>query len=498
MFINYIHTFIKFLGINLCIYYTYIKIANFYGSKLLNKFNTIIVFIICINISFLQAFFQNNFSTLFRILIMYFIYSLILGKLTQKKLSYSSIITILSISISYIVNSTSAFFTAIILAIFKEINYTNPIYTIIIIGIDFIILKKLFLIKRFKNGFPFLTNNNKNEIIDIIVFPINIIIIFMYFLLENHNNLTLQNVTITFFLFALFMIPTIQKTFILYQKQKLLNKTLKEYETELAETKTKLETALQEKHNLVKSNHEFYHRQEALKQKLNNLLQSNNNEFLSETSKEYSDILDRINTLSEEYTSQIKTRPLLPKTNITELDDMFSYFQYECEKYDIDLILKINADISHMIETAIPKNKLETLIGDLLRNAIIAINHNNNSNKSIMAILGIKDNCYEFCVHDSGIEFEISTLLKLGNEPASTHLEDGGTGIGFITTFETLNYCNASLIINENISNSNIYTKSIVVKFDNSNKYIINSYRSEEISNLNKTRNNIIINNLEK
>ena len=96
--------------------------------------------------------------------------------------------------------------------------------------------------------------------------------------------------------------------------------------------------------------------------------------------------------------------------------------------------------------------------------------------------MGIKNNCYEFCICDTGIEFQIETLLKLGLEPVTTHKETGGTGIGFISTFETLKKCNASLIIDEKHEESNNdYTKSVTIKFDGKRQYIIKSYRADKI-----------------
>ena len=111
-----------------------------------------------------------------------------------------------------------------------------------------------------------------------------------------------------------------------------------------------------------------------------------------------------------------------------------------------------------------------------------------------MVILGIKEECFEFCIYDSGIEFQIDTLFKLGLEKATTHSDNGGTGIGFITTFETLKLCNASLIITELPPIKNNYTKSITIRFNNKFEYIVNTYRSSEFSNISKKRNNIIVN----
>ena len=112
----------------------------------------------------------------------------------------------------------------------------------------------------------------------------------------------------------------------------------------------------------------------------------------------------------------------------------------------------------------------------------LIINSGTNKFKSIIAILGIKDKYYEFCVYDTGVEFEIETLLKLGLEPVTTHKNTGGTGIGFISTFETINKCKASLIIQEkNKENTNNYTKAVIIRFDGKKEYRIKSYRANEI-----------------
>ena len=161
---------------------------------------------------------------------------------------------------------------------------------------------------------------------------------------------------------------------------------------------------------------------------------------------------------------------------------MFEYLQNECEKSNIEFYLNINCDVNNMIDKVIAKNKLETLIGDLGTDAIHAVNMSKNNYKSIVTIIDKQEDIYLIAMSDTGVEFKVDTLLKLGLEPATTHKEDGGSGIGYITTFETLNETKASLIIEEkNNESENEYTKTITVKFDGRNEYKIISYRADEI-----------------
>lgn len=493
MHIEFIDTLIKLISIYTCVGYTFFKIIGF--SKI-SKTKLALIFTFSIILAFFEIFLKSRMSSFWSIVFVFFSNSIILSIISEKKLGFSLVTNIISLSISYSIFCIATFIVFFFSTILKITPYNSPMNFLIISFLQYGFNYILFKIRRLKTGIPFIRKQCENDYLDIFVLIVSTVMIFVYFLIGNYKNIYPKYLYLTFILFTVLMIIVLRKSFILYQKQKLLTKTLKEYETELTQTKEKLQTALQEKHTLVKSNHEFYHRQEALKQKLNTLIQTVNHSYSTETADEIAQIQDRINTLSEEYTKNTKTKISLPKTHIPELDDMFSYMQSECEKNNIEFILKLNNDINYMLENIIPKNKLETLIGDLLRNAIIAINHSKNEYKSIMAILGIKDNFFEFCVHDSGVDFEISTLLKLGTEPATTHKYSGGTGIGFITTFETLDYCNASIIINENPKSTNNYTKSIIIRFDNNHNYIINSYRADEISNSNNINRTIIVNDI--
>ena len=161
---------------------------------------------------------------------------------------------------------------------------------------------------------------------------------------------------------------------------------------------------------------------------------------------------------------------------------MLRYMQSECNKNKIEFILKLNGRIQPMINNLIDKYDLETLLADHIRNAIIAVEHSENINRSIMVKLGKTDGEYGLSIYDSGIEFKIETLKNLGKTPSTTHAEEGGTGMGFMNTFETLKKYKASLKIEEiGKPSKDNYTKVISIKFDNQNDYNIKSYRQEEI-----------------
>ena len=89
---------------------------------------------------------------------------------------------------------------------------------------------------------------------------------------------------------------------------------------------------------------------------------------------------------------------------------------------------------------------------------------------------------YSLYIYDSGIEFEIDTLINLGIKPSTTHANDGGTGMGLLNTVDTLKKHKASLVIEEyGKPAEDNFTKVIKIIFDKENTYKVSSYREEEI-----------------
>ena len=153
---------------------------------------------------------------------------------------------------------------------------------------------------------------------------------------------------------------------------------------------------------------------------------------------------------------------------------MLKFMQAECESNNIEFNLQVSGNIYHMVNNFITKEELEILLADHIKDAIIAINHSDNINRSILVKLGKIDEDYGVYIYDSGIEFERETLESLGKKPITTHKNEGGTGMGFMNTFDTLKKCNASLIIHEiGKPSKDNFTKIIMFKFDGKNEFNI-------------------------
>ena len=483
-----IDTVIKMFIINLFVFILFFKISN-------QKCNYLKIFMGSVMLSVIYVIEKNYINDDIFVLIIstYLMQNVFLWIILSNK-NCIIVGNFISNTVVYILYSLSLIIEIAIKMIFSiEFDIRNQTIDLILaLAIEAIFLKCIMNLKRIKNGLSFLKDQVENEYFALMFMEISANIIFTYCIFVNSNDEFSWNILAMFFVLSIIMVIMIQRTLALYYKQKLLAKNIEDYKSEIALKDAQIKSLSDEKYKISKLNHEFYNRQKALIHKVEEIT-SMNTEIADEL-----DLSKQINDLTKEYTDkaqEIKTLDKLPTTGIVEIDDMFKYMQSECDSKKIQFNLKINGNIYHMINNKIPQSRLVTLIGDHLRDAIIAIDFSNNTFKSILAVLGENNGVYEFCVFDTGIEFKIDTLLNLGLKPATTHKDSGGTGIGFMTTFETMKETKASLIIDEMREMSNTdYTKSVTIRFDGKNEYRIKSYRSDEIKKKMKD-NRIIIEN---
>lgn len=419
--------------------------------------------------------------------------------LTDSKNKKTIIASVLmSIAIVRILYTISSFIAAIIkISILKNMQ-DNPIIMVIFsITLTAFLSYRIFKIRRLSKGMQFLKEKINDEYLDVIMINVSIVVILVYILYTLYDVEVLKEVSIIFVFVAVIMFVMIRKVMKLAYSEQQLERYFKEDEQIIAEMTEEKQKNEKEKYEISKINHEFSKKIKALELEVKeNFSAKSNVEFSAEN-----EILERINNLSNSYAEKlqaIKGIDNIAKTNVPEIDSSFKYIQNEAAKANIQFNLKVNCSVEKLTKDIISKDKLSTLINDLGTDAIIAVNHNSTNFKSIVAIINKKDEVYSFSMADTGIEFEIETLKKLGTEPITTHKDEGGSGIGFMTAFEILKETGASLIIEEKGKESKTnYTKNIIIKFDGKNQYKIRTYRAEKI--LSQIRDNrVIIEKLDK
>lgn len=464
---NLIMKIIKYFFFLLLCNLTFKKIINVKDVKKIDYMvMTLIIVILAVIVSFFEDFYDNTFATMIQILGIVMINKLIF----KKQSGYTVINTIIAISINDIIYYIAILISFIPMVIF---NITNDYINLgILIFVYIILLYKFLRIRKIKNGIIFLQKKLENEYFNLLIINISALVLFTINIISEYRDVFTAKIMLILTVLMVIMYITIKKSLELYYKQNLLIQELKESKEE--NEKLKEDNARLEEENLSfnKKSHTLAHKQKSLERKIRILMQN------SEIAEEI-DISDQVKELSQELYQEPQDVEL-EKTGIENIDDMLGCMQEECIKNNIEFELKIYGNIYQMTNNCVTKDELEILIADHVKDAIIAINHSDNINRSILVRIGKIDGIYSLYIYDSGIEFEPETFKKLGKEPITTHADSGGTGLGFMNTFDTLKKNKASLIIKEyNKPCKENYTKVIIIKFDDKSEFKVDSYRKK-------------------
>ena len=206
-------------------------------------------------------------------------------------------------------------------------------------------------------------------------------------------------------------------------------------------------------------------------------------------------LLRELQTLAKERSEVINKEQLesklLPSTGNLLIDGAINDLYIKAAAHGIDFNLTATTTVDEIIGKYISQTDLQTLLCDHIKDAIIAVDSYGESGGKILVNLSKQNDNYCIDIYDSGVAFEPDTLSKLGMERVTTHADSGGSGIGFMTTFETLKKAYASLIITE-FDSTMPFTKSVAFRFDGESSFIIQSHRSEELKEK-LTRDDVVI-----
>ena len=469
--INLMIEIVKLTFIILLTLYTFQKIINEDSIKV--KY-LIVMIISSLIIAIISIYMEHNLGFYYSSVVLILFITIINKIYFHKDNIYTVLLTIVSLGVNYIIYGVSiaiAFF----ICVFMNIK-NDYIVLCVILGLYLILIYRIFKIKKIQYGISFLKKKLDYIYLKILILNISAIVLFLSIMIQNYGILVPKEVGLTFIILSIIMFITIKQSFDLYYKQNLLEKDIKETKEELEAKKKEVSKLEQENLEFSKTSHSLAHKQKALEYRLSQLTKLGK---INED--EEIDIKNELENISEKMYKEPEDIELA-KTDIPSIDNMFSYMQSECIKDNIKFELQVVGNIHYMVNNLITENELEILIADHIKDAIIAINHSDNSNRSILVRLGKIDNVYSLYIYDSGIEFTKEVLDYLGKKPITTHADTGGTGMGFMNTFDTLNKTKASLMINEiGEPCEDNYTKVLIFKFDNQNEFKLNSYKNEVV-----------------
>ena len=484
--IDYLNILLKYTFINLIICYLYIKISNF---KLLTIKNKLIIFLTCIILSIMISLCSTFINPSYTLIAFYFTLSFLYTYITKYNIHYSIVVTFIASAITITIYEITIFISLLICLPLLHLDSRNPLILVFGILLEIVLVFFIFKFKRFKNGFSFLKYREHSS--NLAIFLSGTVILIVTNLGNYISNFINEFSLLGLTLILLSMFIWIKEKITLHYKSLLVKDTIQNLQNKLDEQIHINETMKDEIEKLSIINHKFSSRISALELYVEKLSYKSNNNI-----KINNDIVESkklIKSLSIEFSNEMQTTFrstfLINKTGILNIDNILEYFELECRNKNISFNVIVKSNIQYAVKKAIALNLLETLIADTVNNAIIAINYSTNKSPKILLQFDATD-CFEFRIYDTGIEFEIDTLIKLGKDQITTHSSSGGSGIGFITTFETLNKTNGSFIIEEYKNDESEYSKCLIFKFDNKGQYIIRSYRAEEIK---KESNNELI-----
>lgn len=422
-----INDIIQISCINLITYFVFIKLLNYKNSN----FKSNVIMVMCSIVEAVSlTYLLKVITSLPSIIIIYCIQGINMSLITKIKVKKSVIVTFISLSIVYLIYIMSIVPISIIMKLInKNILKENIIIPILAFIMEYVILHFLFKMKRFKNGIPFLKNEEKVNNIGIIGVIFIGIVLIIYSIIPNTTHTRYIFVGLSIEAICLFI--WIKKKITKYYKQKLKEQTVADLQNEIKEKDNKINEILEENKAIATINHKYSSRIKALEEFSSKIVSKPElvEKMKTEFGEDYTAFAAQIKRISQEYSNEMKTKVTkenaIPKTGIFGIDTLLEHMSTEATKSNISLDVKINASINYMVEDIISESALETLLGDHIKDAIIAINCSNNTNRRILVVISIVDKCYEINFYDTGIEFEIDTLIKLGKEQITTHKETG-------------------------------------------------------------------------
>ncbi len=448
-------------------FYCFIKMLNIQISNVQRIITFFVAMLIAILSSFLNIIMPIiNIPMLIICLLILFLY---LFK-TQLKLAITC--TIISFGVSYIFSVVAMLFVAVALA---NIRYTSDLsqsieflsFTIVgVLQITLLIIP--FKLNRYKNGIPFLFNH-ANE--DVAVF-ISVSILLLVLSISSYPVINFM-VTIPLsciLLLGIFLIfwwrNRIKQEYI----TQIRSRELSELKEELLQSKSEIETLKEKNDNLSKIIHKDNKLIPALELSVRSFIQLGS-QNIKDNDKALK-LIEDLNNLSIDRKGILKSYEqnniIAKETGFSGIDALIIYLKNKSLSEDINLSFSLECSIEEIVDIKISVRDFETVLADLLENAIIATK--TCDTRQILLHWGLNtNNIFSLYVFDSADSFSPKVLENLGKKRYTTHKQDGGSGIGLFSLFDIAQKNKASIDINQNISSS-IFKKKVGIVFDDMSK----------------------------
>lgn len=147
-------------------------------------------------------------------------------------------------------------------------------------------------------------------------------------------------------------------------------------------------------------------------------------------------------------------------TGALAIDTLLKYQAYKAYAEQINFEVMTTANVQMIVPDILSEADFRTLVADLVDNALNAVKY--ESKRNVLFHTRTHENIFYVDIYDSGAPFAKEVLEKMGKERITTHQHDGGSGIGYMSTFEILKRCNGTLHIDEHLD-METYTKKVSI-----------------------------------
>lgn len=410
-----------------------------------------------------------------------YIFPLLLLWILTSILNFHPQISFVAITVSYVISfimhTTLGFIFAFLITPFFESSNHYLILSIISGIFQALVTKKLFSIKRLQNGIPFLSSGTHINSTTILCLTF---ICFIIYMTSHYTSVTAQASALFLFVLALaFLIYWWQAQITKSYRRSLELRELESLRTEVAELNLKIQKLSEDNEKLARITHRDNTLITTLKNSTVKYLSTdfkNPAEAIAARDK----LISNINALSAGRTSlpanYNERTPREFHTDISLLDELLHHMDETAIERKIEFAVHFGTELADFVPKDISESDLVHTVDDLLKNAFKATT---TCEKRVVQLQFYKlGKHFVIEVADSGIPFEVESLVNMGIEKRTTYVD--GSGIGLMDIWSTKNKYGATYHLEE-YSVAAPFSKKISLTLDKKNRYSIRTWRKNEI-----------------
>lgn len=471
--------FIKHYCIYFCNIYICLRLLNYRAQKTWIK---LILYIFPIILTFL-SYSINSFSVELTHVVPLTLLWLIISLYTMSpKISFIATTIALGISNSLFMLSVCIATLCITPFLYKQENLTLLVTISSIIQI--ILVKCLFLIKRFRNGMPFLFSRISVNMGTILC---SLLIFFVIKRPVKSSNFSFRLLTIIIFIIAIPILIHWWQAQITKSYQHSLR--LKELESLRIELREKDKQLKEISENNKQMGHIIHEDTKLLRTLLSGIEDYVSTDFEDKNSLKMKGdaLLEVINNHSDDRLKSIRSinnqKYKSYSTNIEALNLQLNHFAKRAAAENVTLYVHIACDLESYIPHILCDTDLSHLLSNLLDNAFIATSY--TANRIIQLQFYEVNKFFVIEIADSGIPFETESLVNFGLTQRTTHEDEGGSGMGLMEIWKIKEKLGATLHIEE-YEIPSPYSKKISFTFNRKNRFSIRSWRKDHIQQISR------------